>query len=588
MTALSFPVAIRACRTTARQSRRFVIAVKVSLLLCINLRAITIVNSASCNVLLEQKCSFKNSIYNATTILQLSVDGAALWTNYDANVGYHWGGIKEDTQVSGKYNMADNTGEMEEIARTHTWSGPGEYYSGYTVTFDESIGCDTPMHVDYWLVYFYPDDSECGFMDVDGSNVPTASVTMSAAVDEEVIITSAPTTTIEQTFAPAPMPTLPPLIPTLSPVATSTPTTATPTLPPVVTDTPTILSQLEESVIITSSPSATTIFESSTPTTAAVEMVLSPSGTVELVAVVHTTLPTEDVQNTFSSTTLNEEAVDTDSATSAKHDGDHPNNTYIYIFVSVSVGSIIILASMVFFYRKELKQRREYGGFKVQTVMVDNDRASTQSGTRSSPPSTTHESYFGTVQQSSCDYGDDISTLGDPYMGEGAITSNNLADDPTVGGSTFVSKQDQLFTYGLRPRLGTADLESRMGNTTVGTGNSKAPNGMQFNEDITLEDIYQAAQLGVGEGHHHDFITVIAPAGQLGIVLNNPSDDFPMVYAVKDTSVLNGSVQVGDLLVSVDEVECKGMSSRTISSFLSSRSQNPTRTLILARGSVDV
>jgi hypothetical protein len=184
MTTLSFPAA-KAFRTTARQSRRFVIAKELTLLLLFNLHAATIVNSASCNVLLEQKCAFKTSIYNATTILQLSVDGAALWKNYDANVKYHWGGIKEDTKFSGTYNMADNTGEiMEEIARTHTWLEPGEYYSGYTVTFDESIGCDTPMHVDYWLVYFYPDDRECGFMDVDGSNFPTASVAMSA-VDEE-------------------------------------------------------------------------------------------------------------------------------------------------------------------------------------------------------------------------------------------------------------------------------------------------------------------------------------------------------------------------------------------------------------------
>ena len=101
--------------------------------------------------------------------------------------------------------MADNTGEiMEEIARTHTWLEPGEYYSGYTVTFDESVGCDTTTHVDYWLVYFYPDDRECGFMDVDGSNFPTASVAMSA-VDEEFFSpfpTPVPTATgVENTVA---------------------------------------------------------------------------------------------------------------------------------------------------------------------------------------------------------------------------------------------------------------------------------------------------------------------------------------------------------------------------------------------------
>ena len=129
-----------------------------------------------------------------------------------------------------------------------------------------------------------------------------------------------------------------------------------------------------------------------------------------------------------------------------------------------------------------------------------------------------------------------------------------------------------------KPGVGTG-LESRMGDTTI-TG-SKA---MLFGEDTAFEDIYETPE-GVGEPPSLDFITIVAPAGILGIVLNdNPGGDFPVVYAVKATSPLHGRVQVGDMLVEVDEVDCRGMSSHTISSFLSSRSQNPVRTLILARG----
>jgi hypothetical protein len=118
-----------------------------------------------------------------------------------------------------------------------------------------------------------------------------------------------------------------------------------------------------------------------------------------------------------------------------------------------------------------------------------------------------------------------------------------------------------------------------MGDTTI-TG-SKA---MLFGEDNTLEDIYQTPGR-IGDVPSLDFITVVAPAGMLGILLDNPGGEFPVVHAIKETSTLHGSVKVGDMLVSVDEVDCRGMTSHTISSFLSSRSQNPARTLILARGS---
>jgi hypothetical protein len=144
--------------------------------------------------------------------------------------------------------------------------------------------------------------------------------------------------------------------------------------------------------------------------------------------------------------------------------------------------------------------------------------------------------------------------------------------------NSLISKQEQLFIYGVgRPGVGTG-MESRMGDTTV-TG-SKA---MLFGDDITLEGIYQTSG-GVEAPPSLEFVTVVAPAGILGIVLDNPSGDFPVVHAIKETSPLHGSIFVGDMLVSVDEVDCRGMSPRAISSFLSSRSQNPGRTLVLARG----
>ena len=118
-----------------------------------------------------------------------------------------------------------------------------------------------------------------------------------------------------------------------------------------------------------------------------------------------------------------------------------------------------------------------------------------------------------------------------------------------------------------------------MGDTTLG---SKV---ILFGEDSTLEDIYENP---VRDGENvFDYITVVAPAGMLGVVLNNPTGDLPVVYDIKETSPLRQMIRVGDYLISVDEVGCRGMTSSSVSAFLSSRSQNPTRTLVLARGSMN-
>ena len=47
---------------------------------------------------------------------------------------------------------------------------------------------------------------------------------------------------------------------------------------------------------------------------------------------------------------------------------------------------------------------------------------------------------------------------------------------------------------------------------------------------------------------------------------------------------LKGRVEVGYLLLSVDEVDCRGMSAVRVSKVISSRSRNPERTLVLLRG----
>jgi len=130
-----------------------------------------------------------------------------------------------------------------------------------------------------------------------------------------------------------------------------------------------------------------------------------------------------------------------------------------------------------------------------------------------------------------------------------------------------------------------------MGESTINSG-SYVRNNIIFGDDTTLENMYQSPECTTSASMGDDIIsnqlqytTVVAPAGKLGIVLDNPHGDLPIVWAIKETSSLKGRIHVGDFLLSVDGVDCRGMSTHRVSMFLSSRSQNPVRTLILARGS---
>ena len=144
-----------------------------------------------------------------------------------------------------------------------------------------------------------------------------------------------------------------------------------------------------------------------------------------------------------------------------------------------------------------------------------------------------------------------------------------------------------------------------METSTTTTGGGTPLNRMHFVDDTTVEDAFRTPNMngygGLGDGLDgigagipgssppFKRLTVVAPRGKLGIVVNNENDgDLPIVHAVKDESVLYGKVNVGDLLISVDEVDCRGMSAVNVSRLISSRSQNPTRMLILLRRNVSV
>lgn len=76
---------------------------------------------------------------------------------------------------------------------------------------------------------------------------------------------------------------------------------------------------------------------------------------------------------------------------------------------------------------------------------------------------------------------------------------------------------------------------------------------------------------------------VYGPAGRLGIVLDNPDDNGPVVYVIKENSPLMDLMEVGDRLVAVDEVDVRRMTPTKASKLISKRSGNPMRKFTLVR-----
>ena len=79
--------------------------------------------------------------------------------------------------------------------------------------------------------------------------------------------------------------------------------------------------------------------------------------------------------------------------------------------------------------------------------------------------------------------------------------------------------------------------------------------------------------------------TVYAPKGKLGIVLENPDFEGPIVYIIRDNSPLKDKMAVGDRLVAVDEVDVRTMSPVQISKLIAKRSANPMRKLTMLKAS---
>ena len=297
--------------------------------------------------------------------------------------------------------------------------------------------------------------------------------------------------------------------------------------------------------------------------------------------------------------------------------GGSDNKSLYYIVGGALGGALLFIVVGVMFYRAgrhsrekgervvEVGRRPSSGRWDEREVLGPSSAPPLKKTPAISPPppqrmqqrplypevargSSSHK-YDEMMIESRGDVDDDISTLGDPYFGEGGskwVDSPGPSDE-AIAEQSVMSAGQEIFVYGTRQRLNTKDGGSTMyteGDGTRGEGSRR----MVFGDDTTLEDAYLNNPYDVvGGSESKDFqrFVVIAPAGALGIVIDNVTGDLPIVHAIRETSVLHGKVCVGDFLVSVDEVECRGLSAVQVSRLISGRSENPGRRLALLRAS---
>ena len=86
-----------------------------------------------------------------------------------------------------------------------------------------------------------------------------------------------------------------------------------------------------------------------------------------------------------------------------------------------------------------------------------------------------------------------------------------------------------------------------------------------------------------GLNANEEVIHVYAPPGKLGVVIDTPDDGFPVVHAVKNTSVIADQIAVGDKLVAVDDEDVRSMTAIRVSKMISKRGNNPSRKLTIVR-----
>lgn len=175
--------------------------------------------------------------------------------------------------------------------------------------------------------------------------------------------------------------------------------------------------------------------------------------------------------------------------------------------------------------------------------------------------------------------------------------STNIAstnEGRTYAGEIHMQDDDEVSNltdpYGMGSRVGPGGEGSTVGDTienyefwrTYRANQTVTSNSHEGSENnILVEEDDDTLRVQYLE---EDKFEVDAPAGLLGLVLEQSiSDGVPTVHAIKTTSPLSDSVQVGDRLVSVDGDDVTILLASDVSRLISEKRNQPIRRFVFSR-----
>jgi hypothetical protein len=156
----------------------------------------------------------------------------------------------------------------------------------------------------------------------------------------------------------------------------------------------------------------------------------------------------------------------------------------------------------------------------------------------------------------------DVSTLGDPIP-------QGIVDAPS---DVSLTEESTSFPYDFK--VGSQVLPSLDGILSYSSFSEASSNIVDVQtDDDTLDAQYVT----------EDRIEVDAPPGMLGLVLEGDSEGIASVYDMKELSPLADRVQLGDKLVSVDDIDVSAMPVHDVMNLIASRQASSVRRLIFSR-----
>jgi len=197
---------------------------------------------------------------------------------------------------------------------------------------------------------------------------------------------------------------------------------------------------------------------------------------------------------------------------------------------------------------------------------------------------------------------DDISTLGDPlspydknYLIRQRLNtdaSTKTSEQEKTVGPSIINDFDYTKTFGGKfDPIPNETLPSAYDATrTNAYYSSSERNNIKARPSALVSPVSVDQQSVTSDGSFdqafegpEERIVVMAPPGKLGVVIDTFDNGEPGVNSIREDSVLQDQLRVGDILVEFDGIDTTDMTALQVSTLIGEKSKNPVRTLVFVR-----